>query len=203
MEAILISASVALICSLLPDLIRWLRQIHQEKRDKLTLMVCDDIAINNHELFVKIINKSSYAEATNIVVDMRIETDYSELLCEMKTKKLGCRVLLSKTNAREKKEQEVLLKYNLDSIQTQRFHLINSRLNDLYKEEKLTLSDVLQSNVKIKVKINAVNTKTGKTVFPKMSTFTSENIKSGSFCEGEEKVKSISQFINTDNAIDS
>ena len=203
MEAILISACVALVCSLLPDLIKWLRQIRQENKDKLDLIVCEDIAKNNHELFVKIINNSNYAEATNIVVDMRIETDYSELLCEMKTKKLGCRVLLSKTNAREKKEQEVLLKYNLESIQTQRFSLVSSRLNDLYQEKKLTLSDILQNNVKIKVKINAVNTRTGKTVFPKMSTFTLDNIKSGSFCEGEEKVKSISQFINIDNAIDS
>ena len=123
MSNIIESGIIAVVCAILPIVVNLiLRKKDREREEKrkkdeeqhdqeeqrskeLSIHICDEIGLEENILYLKIINRSQIANASNITIDMRIENEYGIILCEMKTLDLGRRQLLSLKEPREAKER--------------------------------------------------------------------------------------------------
>lgn len=161
-------------------------------RKKLSLHICDEIGINNDELSVKIINQSQIANASNIVVDMRFEDEYENLICEMKSIDLGRRQLLSLSEPREAKERELVIKYTSSHIDLKTVSpiIVNSANPSIY--------NLLMNDIVIKVKVSAINMITGARIYFPTKIFKKRNIMKGSFIEGYDHIKRVNHQLYYD-----
>ncbi len=214
MEDVLISSTVAIICAILSIGVTLIlrkkdreRELHQQlqeeyerqvekERQKLSLDIADDLLYDNEKIYIKITNKSLQANASNIVIDMRVEDIYKNVICEMRTLDLGRRVLLCQNTARETKESEVVLVYDLK-------HILPVKLaGDEDVEPVKSISDIIKRGNVIKVKMQAVNMELGIIDFANLKIFERKNIKRGTFVEGITTIQRPNQPTYIDNAID-
>lgn len=141
------------------------KRAEELEQQKLTIYICDEIGwepiygedgSEDYRFYLKIVNESQYADATNIKVAMSFIDDIGREICKMKTRDFEMKVLRSKHSCVEsKKGSELVIKFEKIHID----HNVKYQTCDSIKE-------LLNSrpNFIISVAIQVQNTLNGKPI---------------------------------------
>lgn len=166
------------------------RKAEELERKKLTIHICDEIGwepiygedgSEDYRFYLKIINESEYADATNIKVAMSFFDDIGREICKMKTRDFEMKVLRSKhTCAESKKGRELVIKFEKIHID----HNVKYQTCDSIKE-------LLKSNFIVTVVIQVRNKLTDETIdFPE-KIYEKDKIQRGVFIQGSYKLQKV------------
>lgn len=165
----------------------------EKKKKELSIHISDEIGIDTNKFYLKITNMSQEANATNIVVDMRIEDELGRHICNMDRLPVDKLILLSKAYASCASEQELVLIYSDEHIKQTKKTIEGCKLN---------IVDLFKNKIVIKVRVSAVNMLTGITVcLPTKKYDSSKLLPDGAFVEGENTCKRLNTPIYIENAI--
>lgn len=178
------------------------KRAEELEREKITIHICDEIGwepiydedgSEDYRFYLKIVNESEYADATNIKVSMSFIDDIGREICKMKTRNFEMKVLRSKhTSTKLKKGRELVIKFEKIHID----HNVKYQTCDSLKE-------LLNSrpNFFITVAIQVQNTLNGKPIDVPIKKYEKKKIQQGVFVLGSyelQKVNPIEYFDYTE-----
>lgn len=167
------------------------KKAEELEQQKLTIHVCDKIGwepicgedgSEDYRFYLKIVNESEYADATNIKVAMSFIDDIGREICKMKTRDFGMKMLRSKhTCAESNKGRELVIKYEKIHID----HNVKYQTCDSIKE---LLN--LRPNFIITVAVQVQNTLNGKPINISIK-YEKNKIQRGVFVLGSYELKEV------------
>lgn len=160
----------------------------KEKSNKLDLKLCDEIALDNHEYTIKIINISPNATAYNLHASFYIINKLKGYHYQLPDFNAQHHIYSVKQDS-DPKTHEILIKIDVMRISLKALSEASIYIKDYHRNERLELIHFLEDRgTYLAVRYNAVNALTKSPNDYPMKTFTIKNLKRGFFGVGNAYV---------------